>query len=99
MNITHRKVTARRILYGKAMKYDGFALSRINAAVANMETEFNCYYGKDYTYVYGSGNIVFQYKNDARRYWVTMNNYSGYRELFQYIRELFIKHKGDIKND
>mgnify|MGYP007092385310 CR=1 FL=1 len=84
------------------MKSDEFTLTRINAATAIMEDEFNCHYGNDYIYICNgdSSSILFHYfGNNSIREWVYLNRFSGYRDLFRYIRELFIKHKGDIKND
>lgn len=83
------------------MKSDEFTLTRINAATAIMEDEFDCHYGNDYIYIYnGNNDILFHYfGNNSIRAWVYLNRFSGYRDLFRYIRELFIKHKGDIKND
>ena len=82
------------------MKSDEFTLPRINAAAAIMEDEFDCHYGKNYIYIYdGNSGILFNYfGNNSIREWVYLNRFSGYRDLFRYIRELFIKHKGDIKN-
>ena len=83
------------------MKYDEFTSSRINAATVIMEDEFDCHYGKNYVYIYdGRNSILFQYfGNNSIGEWVYLNRFSGYRDLFRYIRELFIKHKGDIKID
>lgn len=82
------------------MKYDEFTSPRINAATVIMEDEFDWHYGKNYVYIYdGKNSILFHYfGNNSIREWVYLNRFSGYRDLFRYIRELFIKHKGDIKN-
>jgi len=82
------------------MKSDDFTLSRINAVTSILEDEFDCRYGNNYIYVYnGKDALLFHYFGDnSIREWIYLNRFSGYRDLFRYIRELFIKHKGDIKN-